>query len=222
VTRARGTPAVALAVATAVALTETSRAAETAPRRWAVEARLGNAWNAPLAARVRQPGAATLNLDPRWSTRGFRTPLYYGVRVARIGARATWAVDLTHHKLFLENPPAEVQTFSISHGYNLLTIQRWTERRRWFWGGGAGVVVAHPESEVHGRRFDERRGLFRDGYFAAGPTLAGFAGRTLGSRDRLRLVAESRLTYSHAEVPIAGGHARVPNLALHGAAGARW
>lgn len=190
--------------------------------RWSVEASLGNAWNAPLPLTIRQPGAATLDLNPRWSTRGLEFPLYYGVRVARGGGRAAWALDLVHHKLFLQNPPAEVRQFSISHGYNLITLQRLRERGSWRHGFGAGVVLAHPENEVRGRRLDEHRGLFRAGYHLAGPTVAALGGYSFEARPGFHLGVEVRLTYSHAEVPVAGGYARVPNLAMHGSVGARF
>jgi len=40
-------------------------------------------------------------------------------------------------------------------------------------GAGAGLVVAHPESEVRGLKHDERGGPFDAGYFAAGPAASG-------------------------------------------------
>jgi len=190
-------------------------AARAAAGGWSLEARLGNAWNAPWAPTIRQPGAPTLAPEPRWSTRGLEFPLYYGVRVAR----REWALDLVHHKLHLENPPPEVGSFAISHGYNLLTAQRLGRRGAWRFGAGAGVVIAHPENQVRGRRLAENRGLLRAGYYVAGPTLAALAGYTLDPWPGLGLGAEARATLSHAEVPIAGGYARVPNAALHASVG---
>jgi hypothetical protein len=35
-----------------------------------------------------------------------------------------WAIEYLHHKLYLSNPPAEVQSFAISHGYNLFAVNR--------------------------------------------------------------------------------------------------
>ncbi len=34
------------------------------------------------------------------------------------------SIELLHHRLFLRNPPSEVQSFSISHGFNPLTVGR--------------------------------------------------------------------------------------------------
>jgi hypothetical protein len=117
---------------------------------WRFEVRLGDAWNAPLPIVLRQAGYEDLRLEPSWSTHAFEPPLYYGWRITRWRAGAGWALDLTHHKLHLEHPPPQVQRFEISHGYNLLTLQRLTEHGGWLHGFGAGVVVAHPARSAAG------------------------------------------------------------------------
>ena len=189
---------------------------------WRFEARLGGAWNVPLPLVIRQDGEQDLRATARWSTNAFEPPLYYGWRVARWGDEAGWALDLTHHKLYLQEPPAEIQHLAISHGYNLLTLQRLSEHGGWLHGFGLGAVVAHPESEVRGQRFDEHGGLFGAGYYVSGPTAAALLGHSRTLSGRLRLSAELKLTLSHASVPIAGGEARVPNLAVHGTVGLGW
>ena len=197
-------------------------AAVNAEPGWRFEARLGGAWNAALPVVIRQAGHDELRLTPNWSTNAFEPPLYYGWRVTRWSDRAGWALDLTHHKLFLEDPPPEVQHFAISHGYNLLTVQRLWERDGWLRGLGLGVVVAHPESRVRGLPFDEHGGLWSTGYHGTGPTAAALLGYTRALRGRLLGSAELRVTLSHARVPISGGDARVPNLAVHGTLGVGW
>jgi len=171
---------------------------------------------------IRQDGHDELRLKSNWSTYALETPLYYGWRVTRWGEHAGWAFDLTHHKLFLQDPPPEVRSFAISHGYNLLTVQRLWERDRWFHGLGLGAVVAHPESEVRGRPFDEHGGLWGTGYHLSGPSVAAMLGHTRRIKGRVLGSAEVRLTLSHARVPISGGDALVPNLAVHGTVGVGW
>lgn len=190
--------------------------------RWQLEARVGSAWNAPLPIVLRQEGHEDLRLTARWKTEALELPLYYGWRIARWRENFGWAVDLTHHKLYLQNPPPEVRNFAISHGYNLVTLQRLAERGEWLYGGGVGAVVSHPESEVRGRRFEERGGLFPGGYYVSGPTASALFGHSRTVRGRLHAAAEVRITLSNASVPIAGGTARVPNLAVHGTVGLGW
>ncbi len=115
-----------------------------------------------------------------------------------------------------------MRNFALSHGYNLVTLQRLVERGGWLYGGGVGAVVTHPESEVRGRHFDERGGLFRAGYYLTGPTAAVLFGRSHTLRGRLLATAELKLTLSNASVPSAGGNARVPNLAVHGTVSLGW
>ena len=189
---------------------------------WRFELRAGGAWNLAVPVMIRQDGQDDLRLTPRWSTEALEPPLYYGWRVTRWGETAGWALDVTHHKLHLQDPPAEVQRFAISHGYNLVTLQRLTERNGWLRGLGLGAVVAHPESEVRGRAFDEHGGAFGTGYYLSGATLAALLGHTRSVSGRLLLATELKLTLSYASVPIAGGDARVPNVAVHGTVGLGW
>lgn len=184
--------------------------------------RLGGAWNAPLPLVVRQEGEPELRVDARWSTRAFEFPLYYGARAAWERGASAWALDLIHHKLHLANPPSEIESFSVSHGYNLLTVERRDARRSRVRGVAAGVVLAHPESRVRGRRLAERGGLWRSGYHVAGPCVAVLGGLRRPVRGGWFWTLEARATLAYARVPVAGGSARVPNLALHGTAGLGW
>ncbi|HET9326004.1 MAG TPA: hypothetical protein VFQ05_04460 [Candidatus Eisenbacteria bacterium] len=193
-----------------------------AVERWEVEARLGGAWNAPLPTTIRQEGHEDLDLTARWSTHALEQPLYYGGRIAAWSGPAGWALDLVHHKLHLDDPPPEVQSLAISHGYNLLTIQRLLARGGWRYGAGLGVVVAHPESEVRGLRFDEHRGMLGSGYYLGGPTTEAHMGGVRSLWKGLSGTLEARLTVSFASVPVAEGSLRVPNLALHATAGLSW
>jgi len=190
--------------------------------RWAAEVHLGGAWNLPLPLVVRQDGHEELRLRARWDTRAFETPLYYAGRIVHSRGGQGWMLDLTHHKLFLTNPPGEIASFAISHGYNLLSLYRLVERDGRRLGLGGGVVIAHPESEVRGAKQDERAGAWGTGHHVAGPTLGALAGWRPGPRRGLYGTAEARVTLSYAGVPVANGRARVPNLALHVTVGAGW
>jgi len=164
------------------------RAPALAAASWELEGRLGGAWNAGLPIVIQQQGYENLRFTAELRTRGLDPPLYYGGRITAWQSGRGWAIDLVHHKLHLEEPPPEVRSFAISHGYNLLTLQRLFARHRWRYGAGLGAVVAHPESEVRGLVFEETQGLFRDGYYVAGVTAAG----SPDTRSRLGVDSWSR------------------------------
>jgi hypothetical protein len=189
-----------------------------AANEWSIDAMLGAAHNVSTPLAVRQNGEPAIELDARWETRSFDPPLYNAVRIARWRDDPALAVSLVHHKLHLRDRPPEIESFAISHGYNLLTLERFWSRRWLVWGLGAGAVIAHPENTVRGRSLDESRGFMRSGYYVAGPSasLIGAGRWPVGERAALGL--EARLSGSHARVPVVEGHARVPNLALHLAA----
>jgi hypothetical protein len=187
---------------------------------WGVQLFVGVPFNFPSRVTIRQEGAPDLRFRGRFETRPFERPWYYGVGAFRRGGGREWWAELVHHKLHLLNPPPEVQDFSISHGYNFVLVGGGIEAASGVWTRvGAGVVVAHPESTVRGRALREGGGAFGLGYHLAGPALsAGLEGRVpLG--DRARLTLGARLLGGYAVVPVEGGTARVPNLAVHATAG---
>jgi hypothetical protein len=158
-----------------------------------------------------------LDLDAEYDTRPFDPPLCYAVRATHGRGDRSWALDFVHHKLYLANPPAEVQRFSISHGFNLLTLQRlWPA-----WGAtacaGAGVVIAHPESRVREKPLPEDGGA--GGYYLAGPAVALGIGKKLNLTRRFFVSVEGRVTLAYVSVPVADGEAELTNVAFHAFAG---
>jgi hypothetical protein len=187
--------------------------------RFGVELGLGGAASLGSSLRLEQAGHPALELDAEWETRSLEPPLYYALRVSRVGAGGGWALRLVHHKLYLRNPPPEVERFSISHGYNLLTLERGFAVSGFTLWAGAGVVIAHPESTVRGLAQPEQGGGIGGGYHVTGPTAALAAARPLALTRRLALVPELGFTLSRARVPIADGEASAPNAAFHFALG---
>lgn len=188
------------------------------PTRWGVQAMLGAPLNAPTPLAIRQSGEPDLRLDASWSTKPFELPFYWIVGAfARQGRCEAWA-ELVHHKLYLSNPPPEVQSFSVSHGFNLFFLGLGREMTPWLWArAGAGLVLAHPESSVRGRSLSGGGGLL--GYGLAGPALTAGAQARWRPIDRLGLIGGASLIGAYAVVPVEGGSARVLNLSVHFTAG---
>ncbi|MBI4539480.1 MAG: hypothetical protein HY704_08230 [Gemmatimonadetes bacterium] len=175
----------------------------------------GSAFNVPSLLRIQQRGESALRLTARYATRAIEAPIYYAVRVAAGGDESHWEIELVHHKLHLRNPLPEIERFSVTHGYNLVFASHAWLGRGFAVRAGAGVVLAHPESTVRGRRLREDGGVFGVGYYLSGPAVELAATRPLLGRGRIRVLAETKATAAYARVPVAGGHADVPNAAFH-------
>jgi hypothetical protein len=190
-----------------------------AQRGWVVELSGGVALNAPTPLRIVQRGERDLRTTARYASRPFRHPLYYAVRVGRWSGADAWELELVHHKIYLRNPPPGVQHFEVSHGYNLLSVNRAQRHGRSVARAGAGVVIARPEATIRGRMYKGRDGLFGDGYHVAGPTLQLAASRHFTSHGDAVAAVEGKLTASYARIPVDEATALVPNVAAHGLVG---
>lgn len=204
------------AAAAAVLLLGTAARSESS---WSFQLLLGGPLNLPVPLTIRQEGQPDIRLTAHYSSRPFQLPLHWDIQVARRSGDADWALGLLHQKLYLENPPPEVQSFTITHGFNLLTLSRGYRVGDGLWARvGAGAVVAHPESTVRGREFSGR-GLFGSGQYLCGATLAATLEKRLALAGGLYLALDGKLTAAFAQVPVAGGDASVPGLSVHLLAG---
>ncbi len=149
---------------------------------------------------------------------GFNSP-YYSWRLGFWNDKKAWELELVHEKIILINKPENVQLFEISHGYNLVTINRAIEQEYLIYRLGAGFVLAHPETKIYGKSMGNR-GVEKElplGFSIAGPTLQGSLGtRQLKVFKGLFAVLETKVTMSYAIVKVADGKAYVPNFAFHG------
>lgn len=176
---------------------------------------VGEVANLETSLEIRQRGSPTIEQDADYETRPFEAPLYYSLRAGRWRDRTGWELELIHQKIFLQNRPSQVQRFDISHGYNLVTVNRAWELRRFVLRLGAGVVIAHPENEVRGRALDPEDTNLSGGYHLGGPALQAGIEKRFELGDRWLLGIEGKASAARAEVPVAGGEADVPNAALH-------
>lgn len=170
----------------------------------------GSALNLPTELTIQQNGQEKITLVAEYDTKPFKESPYYAFRVGKWNKKSAWEVELVHHKLYLENPPEEIQHFEISHGYNLITLNRAWKVKGFIIRIGGGIVLAHPETVVRGKRLGGYSKKLIDGFYISGPTFQAAIARTFWS-----FIVESKFTSSYARVPIWDGHAEVPNLAIH-------
>jgi hypothetical protein len=178
-------------------------------------------WSAPSPLRIQREGEPDLAFTARYETRPFRGSPYYAYRFARWSGLRAWEAELVHHKLYLTNPPPEVQHFEVTHGYNLVTVNHAARSRERGWVArlGVGVVIAHPEGVVRGRPIASARTVLGGGYHVAGFTAQVAVGRRIELARHLVLSPEAKATASLARMSTADGRLAVPNVALHALAG---
>ncbi len=187
---------------------------------WTVEARLGAPVIPDRRVTITQAGQPDLAFDAHFDGATTSTPYHYDFRIARHTGDNGWALAFLHSKLTLTNGPAEVTDFQLTHGYNLLTVQRLWHRRGLDLMAGAGVALAHAESTVRGQVFAQDGGLFGWGYHAVAPVVTAGVGRRMEVGRGVFLSAEARASLSRAVVPVVGGKARFTDFEGHFLAGA--
>lgn len=187
-----------------------------AQESWIFEVFTGSAYNFTTPLSIRQPGQDDIELNARYEERWLEGSPYYGWRIAKWEDNHAWEFELIHHKLYLDNLPLEVQHFEISHGYNLLTINRAWKRKGLIYRLGAGVVVTHPETTIRGETLPSDRGFIDGGFYLSGPTAQAAVQKRFYIWKKLFFTVEGKLTASYARIPISDGHANVPNVAVHG------
>jgi hypothetical protein len=174
----------------------------------------GTAFNVPTTLTIRQENFPPISLRAEYSVRPLDDVFYYAVRLGYWREDAGWLVELLHHKIYLDNPTADVESFEVTHGYNMLTLNRgWRRGLNTFMAGG-GVVIPHTNSIVRGR---ERP--ITAPYTLAGVAVQGAAARRFNFTPWLFGSIEGKVTGAWARVPVEGGNATVPNVAFHGLLG---
>jgi hypothetical protein len=183
-----------------------------------LQAFFGSSVSLPTPLTITQAGEPDLHFTAHWATRPFLDTWYYGGRIGVWSGNRGWLFDFTHHKIYLSNGPAEVQQFRITNGMNLFTVSRGFRRGRFSYALGAGPVITFPINRVRGQRLGGERG-FWGGYFLSGANVMASATRQFPLSAGLFFSLDGRLSATYVRVPVSGGHASVPNVALHFHAG---
>lgn len=186
---------------------------------WSLEIHGGIPYNIPAPLVVKQDNEPTIRLNARYSSEPFRSPGYYILRGGRWKDGRSWEIEFVHHKLYLDNKPPEIQEFSISHGYNILTFNR--AFTKVLFGNfdyllrlGAGVVISHPETTIRNQAYVQDSGLFGAGYYFTGPVLNIALSKRFYLFDPLFINTELKFNPSVSWIPVEGGQAIVWNLPL--------
>ena len=184
---------------------------------WSFELHGGVLYNIPASLIIKQKNEETLRFNAQYSSEPMNSPYYWVWRISRWQNNRSWEFEAIHHKLYLDNIPPEIQEFSISHGYNLLTINRsfkklLFQKHSYILRLGAGAVLSHPENKIRDKELYPHGGLFELGYYFTGPVLNISAAKRFYIINRLFVNTEIKFNPSVSWVPIEDGHSRVWNL----------
>ena len=174
----------------------------------------GSSVNLPSPLHIVQDHQPDIDFTGHWASRPFQDTPYYGVRLALWRGARGWLLDFTHHKMYLTNPPPEVQFFRITNGVNMITVSRGFRRGNFSYALGAGPVITFPVSRVRNRENGGGRG-FWGGYFLSGGHLMASATRRMSLGGPVFLSFDARASAFYMRVPVGGGHASLPDVAFH-------
>ncbi len=189
--------------------------------KWHIEFNGGVPYNINLPLTIEQNNQPTLKLTANFDSEPFVTPVYWVFRVAKWKNNKAWEFEMIHQKLYLQNPPPEVQYFSITHGFNMTFVNRAFKIKLFNKDGfifrvGTGIVLAHAENMVRGKEFDQKQSFGDLGYYITYPNI------NLGLAKEIKLTKfaylniEAKHNTSYAKVPIVDGNAKLwhSNFAL--------
>jgi hypothetical protein len=180
-----------------------------------VDAFTGTAFNLPTHLSISQEGEADLNFTAHYDTRPLEDTPYFGARVSVWKNNRAFVVTLVHHKLYLDNPPPEVQWFRITYGFNMGTVGLGWRRGNLMYTVGAGAVITHASSMVRGKRYLGTGGPLNRGYTFSGITALGSLQYKIPLSRTFYLSGETMASASYIEVSVKDGQAHVPAAALH-------
>lgn len=183
------------------------------------EYHLGVTYNIPAPLAIYQDGEEPLKLNAHFDSEPLQIPLYWQFRLARWQEKSSWEFEAIHHKLYMIKNPEEIENFSISHGYNIMSILR-SQKLELFndfdlqLRYGLGTVLAHPENTIRGKRLDIYKGIFNSGYYISGPVLNLAVSKKVVLSDWFYLNSEFKFYPSYSRVPVVDGYATLWNVPI--------
>jgi hypothetical protein len=186
-----------------------------AQSKFSFELHSGEVYNVPMPLTISQKEYPDIKLTARYYTEPLTLPIYYDIRLGRWKNSKLWEFELIHHKLYLENTTSEVKKFDISHGFNMIMLNRGFDQKTFRYRAGVGVILAHPESTIRGKEFGSSTNDYDLGYYLSGPVLNLAISKPIRLGDRFYINAEAKTTLAYSYIKVADGHANVYNLAFH-------
>lgn len=183
--------------------------------RWSFELQFGVVHSIDLPLTFYQDGYPEIRIDKAdYYCEPLNDPPYWDWRFSRWKNNKSIELEAVHHKFYLRNLVPGVDRFGISHGFNMVFINR-----GWQWGpyifrAGIGSALVHPESSIRGMAYPLGPGFDFPGYRVRGVNINLTGSRQFRISKTFFVNAEAKVHAAVANVPIINGHARVNILAL--------
>lgn len=189
---------------------------------WVFDFQFGYAHEVDSPLLIQQNAQPDIKVTAQWDTQSFTMPPYWSMRMGAWTDDATtaWEMELIHLKVYLRNLPPGVQSFNISHGQNMLFLNRSWRRGDFVLRAGAGLTISHPETEIRGLTEDGNSGFGGLGYQLSGGALQASGQYSLPLSETFSLISEVKLIGSYSVVRLKEGSADVPLFGVHALAGA--
>lgn len=198
-----------------IALVFISSTITNAQSRWTFELHGGGVYNLPMPLVIRQQGYPDIKFRARFASESFILPVYWDWRFSRWQKGKSWEFEAIHHKLYLDNITPEVQKFNISHGFNMIMVNRGIEKKSFRYRAGAGIVLAHPESTIRGKILGDSTDDTDLGYYISGPVLNLAVSKPFQLGSRFYINAEAKTTLAYSYIKVAQGNADLYSIAFH-------
>lgn len=184
-----------------------------------IEAFGGSAYNLPTPLSIYQSGEAAFTVNARYGTHPYAAGAapYYSARLGFWNKSDGIELEMLHHKLYLENPPAEILRYTITFGYNMFFVNYAWDLSWFILRVGLGPVITHPTNNIRGQAYSGT-GLLGLYQFSGIANQVSFA-RSFWLAKWFFLTLEAKFTSAYAVVPIANGISTAPNFAVHGLGG---
>jgi hypothetical protein len=122
--------------------------------QWSADVLIGDAYSFDTRTRIDHVATGRISFDGDYRTHGLEGPLHYTWRVARWLNDRGWELQLLHHKLYLKDLPSGMQALSVSHGFNIITLNRAFVFDDWRVRMGLGAVITHAEAIIGATSYD--------------------------------------------------------------------
>lgn len=189
----------------------------TAQERWSFELHGGIVHNLRLPLIIKQSGFPDIRINKaEFYSESLNDPFYWDWRFTKWFARKkgikSIEFEAIHHKLYLKNPPPEVEWFGISHGYNMLMVNYGQEIKKIILRTGLGSVLIHPESTIRGMKYPVGPGFDMPGYRLNGIVLNVGVAKQIPFGKYFFVNTEVKMNASVVNAEVVNGYARVHNI----------
>jgi len=189
-----------------------------AEKKFSFELGTGGAYNFDTNLVIDPDGEKREDFTAKYANKPFEDAPYYMVRAGMWGDDGNaWEVELIHHKLYLDNPPESIKNMEMTHGYNLLTINRaWKMKNDYTFRLGAGVVMPHLEGTTKSGKDLMGEHFLGAGFSFGGPTVQVTMAKRFYVTKTVFASLEGKFTTSYAKIELEeGGEVVAPNVAAH-------